>query len=127
MPKNLASVVAEQWEHIQAILPELEILPFELHHEERRKKGWYQKAMRNVGIDSKISLYGEEDGIKALLSFSALCLIAAEESEDDEKDEFVKLSMSILLPLVRIIWQALSILKILHIASNVFSLLPGLI
>ena len=74
---------------MSAILPELEILPFERHLEERKRTSWYQKVMGNIekqSIDSKkIQSYGEDDGIKALLSFSSLCLLAAEGSEGDEK------------------------------------------
>ena len=72
----------------------------------RKSQDWYKQAFANMkkqNIDPrKIARYGEEDGIRALLSFSTLCLIAAEDSEGKEKDEFVKLSMSILLPMVRI-------------------------
>ena len=102
LPNNnyVASSIAEQWEHIQEICPHLEVLPFELHLTERKKLSWYQKVLRR-SQDKKISMFAEEDGIKALLSFSTLCLHAAEKSEGDEKDEFIKLSFSILLPLVR--------------------------
>jgi len=115
LPKHVASAVAEQWEYMQGILPDLEVLPFRLHLDERKKMDWYGKVMRNLekqSIDSKkVSSYGEEDGVSALLSFSTLCLIAAEESEDDVKDEFVKLAMSVLLPLTqfsidRQVWQS---------------------
>ena len=105
LPKAVASIVAEQWYHISAILPDLEVLPFESHLDERKKHGWYKKVIQNMekqSIDStKIALNNEEMGMRALLSFSSLCLIAAEESEGDEKDEYVKLSMSVLLPIVR--------------------------
>jgi len=43
----------------------------------------------------------EEDGIRALLSYSMLCLLAAEESGGDERDEFLRTSFSVLLPMVR--------------------------
>ena len=89
---------------MSAILPELEILPFERHLEERKRTSWYQKVMGNIekqSIDSKkIQYYGEDDGIKALLSFSSLCLLAAEGSEGDEKDELLGFSLSVLLPIV---------------------------
>ena len=104
LAKSVASSVAEQWERLSAILPELEILPFERHLEERKSTSWYQKVMGNIekqSIDSKkIQSYGEDDGIKALLSFSSLCLLAAEGSEGDEKDELLGFSLSVLLPIV---------------------------
>ena len=104
LPNYLATSIAEQWEQLQAVLPDLELLPFKLHLTERKKLSWYSKVSRNIGSGSKkTSMYAEEDGIKALLSFSTLCLSVAEESEGDEKDEYVKLSLSILLPLVRTI------------------------
>ena len=106
LPKAVASIVAEQWYHISTILPDLEVLPFESYLDERRKLPWYQKVARNIEkqtIDSsKIALNAEEEGIRALLSFSSLCLIVAEESEGDEREEYVKLSVSVLLPIVRL-------------------------
>ena len=103
LPDNAASAVTEQWDYISQILPDLEELPFEAHLDDRKKMSWYRNVEKQGIPSSKISTYGEEDGIRALLSFSTLCLIAAEESEGDEKDEFLKLSMSVLLPMVRII------------------------
>ncbi len=89
---------------MSAILPELEILPFERYLEERKRTRWYQKVMGNIekqSIDTKkIQSYGEDDGIKALLSFSSLCLFAAEGSEGDEKHELLGFSLSVLLPIV---------------------------
>ncbi|KAL7543089.1 hypothetical protein ACHAXR_012410 [Thalassiosira sp. AJA248-18] len=106
LPKRIASVMTEQWDHIAAILPDIEVLSFESHLEERKKLSWYQKIMKNMekqNVDpNKISLHGEENGLVSLLAFSSLCLIAAEQSEgDDERDEFVKLSMSVLLPITQ--------------------------
>lgn len=90
---------------MQGILPDMEVLQYKMHLEERKKKDWYGKVMKNVDKQDlhseKVSSYGEEDGINALLSFSTLCLIAAEETEDDVKDDFVKLAMSVLLPLTQ--------------------------
>jgi hypothetical protein len=104
LPNNLSSLVAEQWEYISSsILPDLETLPFQIHLEEREQMGWYQRVMRNVGKQSakcKIAYYGEEDGIQALLSFSKLCLLASNESEGDARDELLKNSFSVLLPMV---------------------------
>ena len=102
---NVASAISEQWQYMQNILPNLEILRFDMRLSERTNSEWYQKVMRNMKKQSsdfcKISSYGEADAIMSLLSFSMLCLIAALHSEGVEKDEFVKLSMSVLLPTVR--------------------------
>ncbi len=103
LPNNLASSVAEQWEYIAHVLPDLETLPFQIHLEERKKSDWYQRVMRNIGKQSakcKIACYGEEDGIQALLSFSMLCLLASKESEGNARDELLKTSFSVLLPMV---------------------------
>ena len=59
--------------------------------------------MRNFEKQStkcKTAFYGEEDGIRALLSYSMLCLLAAEQSGGDERDELLKNSFSVLLPMV---------------------------
>lgn len=104
LPNNLASLVAEQWEYISSILPNLETLPFQKYLQEREQLDWYQRVMRNIGKQAskcKIAFYGEEDGIHALLSFSLLCLLVAEESEGDERDELLKNAFSVLLPMVR--------------------------
>lgn len=98
------SIVEDQWYNIAIILPDLEALKFDCRLDERKRMSWYINVMKNLekqGIDaSKISCNGEEDGIRALLSFSSLCLIIAQESEEGEKNEFVKLAMSVLLPIV---------------------------
>ncbi len=87
------------------MLPGWEVLPFERHLEERKRTSWYQKVMGNIekhSIESKeIHSHGEDDGIKALLSFSSLCLLVAERSEGDEKEELLGFSLSVLLPIVR--------------------------
>ena len=113
LPQRVASSIAEQWDCIQSILPDLEVLPFEARLDERQKMSWYQKVMRNKqSIDSsKISLYGEADGVRALLSFSMLCLIAAKESEGNEREELIRNSMSVLLPMAQFsidkqVWQS---------------------
>jgi len=81
----------------------LEELPFALLLNERRKMDWYERVMRNFEKQStkcKTAFYGEEDGIRALLSYSMLCLLAAEQSGGDERDELLKNSFSVLLPMV---------------------------
>ena len=108
LAKGAAYSVAEQWARLSdKLLPELEVLPFERHLEERKRTSWYQNVMGNIekqSIDSKeIQSHGEDDGIKALLSFSSLCLHAAERCEGDEKDELLGFSLSILLPIVRLL------------------------
>ena len=118
LANNVASSVAEQWEHVSAILPELEPLPFERHLEEQKRMSWYRKVMSNMEkqcIDSKkILTYGEDDGIKALLSFSRLCRIAAKESVGDEKNELLGFSLSVLLPITQFcidkqVWETLAL------------------
>ena len=78
---------------MSAILPELEILPFEQHLKERKRMSWYQKVRGNIEKQSinlkKIQSYVEDSGIKALLSFLNLCLLAAEGSKSDEMDELL--------------------------------------
>ena len=104
LPQSATTAVAEQWEVISSILKDMETLPFDLHLEERTKEGWYEKAMKIIEkerIGDSISLYAEDDGISALLSFSKLSILAAQSSEGVEKDDLLKLSFSVLLPVVR--------------------------
>ncbi|KAL9188503.1 hypothetical protein ACHAXT_006881 [Thalassiosira profunda] len=105
LPGSVVSMIAEQWDLLHTLLPNTEGLRYEALLNERSQTGWYQKAMKTMGsrgIDpSKIPIYGEENAIRALLLYSMLCLVAAKECEGGEKDEFVKLSMSILLPMTQ--------------------------
>ena len=104
LPQSATTAIGEQWEDISSILKDMETLPFDLHLEERSKETWYEKAMKIIEKDrigDSISLYGEDDGISALLSFSKLSILAARSSEGVEKDELLKLSFSVLLPVVR--------------------------
>ncbi|KAL3759192.1 hypothetical protein ACHAWU_001210 [Discostella pseudostelligera] len=90
LPSSVVSLIAEQWEYVSSILPD-------------NKNNWYERAMRNFEKQKtkcKTAFY-EEDGIRALLSYSMLCLLAAEESGGDERDEFLRTSFSVLLPMVR--------------------------
>ena len=102
---SVAFSVAEQWELLSTLFPELERLPFERYLEEQTRLSWYKKVMANMekqSIDSKkIVSYGEDDGIKALISFSRLCLIAAEGNEGDERQELLACSLSVLLPITQ--------------------------
>lgn len=105
LPQSVASTIGEQWERVSLLLKNMDVLPFEVHLDERTKMNWYEKAMKiiekqNIG---SISSFGEDEGIKALLEFSKLCLLSAQNKEDNEKDELLKLSFSVLLPVVRMI------------------------
>ena len=61
-----------------------------------------QKLMGIVKREiSKIALFREGDGLMTLLSFSMICLVAAEHSNAQKKDHFLKLALSVILPMVR--------------------------
>lgn len=51
--------------------------------------------------NSNIASFREGDGLMTLLSFSMICLVAAEHSDADESDQFLKLALSVILPMVR--------------------------
>lgn len=84
------------------MLPNLEALDFGTHLDRRKEAEWYQKIMDSAAQQKgKVSTFGEDDGIKSLLSFSMLCLISADaKKEQNDKGDLLKLSMSILLPIV---------------------------
>ena len=102
---SVAFSVAEQWDLLSTLFPELERLPFERYLEEQTRLSWYKKVMANMekqSIDSKkIVSYGEDDGIKTLLSFSRLCLIEAQGHDGDERHELLACSLSVLLPITQ--------------------------
>lgn len=63
-----------------------------------------QKLMGIVKREMKISniaSFREGDGLMTLLSFSMICLVAAEHSDAEERDHFLKLALSVILPMVR--------------------------
>jgi len=84
------------------MLPNLEALDFDTHLDRRKDADWYQKIIVSAAqLKGKVFTFGEDLGIKSLLSFSMLCLLAAGTKENqNDKDDLLKLSMSILLPMV---------------------------
>lgn len=114
LPHEVASTIGKQWELISTLVNNMEVLPYELHLDERTKISWYEKAMKIIEKQSigSIPSFKEDDGLKALLSFSKLCLLsAAQSSEGNEKDELLKQSFSILLPVTQFcinkqVWQS---------------------
>lgn len=104
MPQEITSAIGRLWQIVQRILPNLEELDFENHLDRRKDAEWYKTILNNVAQQKgKISSFGEDEGIKLLLSFVTLCLIAADtKKKKNEKGDLVKLSMSILLPIVSV-------------------------
>lgn len=102
LPPFLESEVSEQWDLLGSILPEMEALDFDKELDKRKSTEWYkrvQQSMNKEGLSTTdIALQSEDKGLRSLLSFSWLCLLAAEQTEGDDQDGFVKLAMSILLP-----------------------------
>ena len=104
LPPILESEVSEQWALLGSILPEMEELDFDRELDKRKSTEWYRKVQQSMNKEglstTDIALQSEAVGLRALLSFSLLCLLAAEQTEGDDQDGFVKLAMSILLPAV---------------------------
>lgn len=101
LSNDVISSLSRQWEHVHRILPSLD-LRYEAAFKLRKEQEWYKKIMSLVKRqNSKIAIYKENEGLMTLLSFSTICLIAAENSDRGEKDRLLKLAMSILLPMVR--------------------------
>jgi len=99
---EITSSIGQQWQRVQTLLPNLEALDFDTHLDKRKEAEWYQKIIDSAAQQrGKVSTFGEDDGIKSLLSFSMLCLIAADAKKNqNDQGNFLKLSMSILLPIV---------------------------
>lgn len=117
LSNDVITSLSRQWEHVHRILPNLD-LRFEAALKQRRDKNWYQKMMSIVKRQrSKIALYKENEGLMTLLSFSTICLVAAEDSDGGEKDRLLKLAMSILLPMVRRWKCSILLLSMLHSAT----------
>jgi hypothetical protein len=98
----MTSAISQQWQQVQTTLPNLEALNFDTYLDRRKDADWYQKIIENAAQQKgKVFVFGEDHGIKSLLSFSMLCLIAANtKKEENDKGDLLKLSMSILLPIV---------------------------
>lgn len=102
MSEEITSSISHQWRLVQTMLPNLEALDFDAHLEGRKEAEWYQKVIDSAAQQKgRVSRFGEDYGIKSLLSFSMLCLIAADAKESQhDQGGFMKLSLSILLPIV---------------------------
>lgn len=98
---NAEISISRQWDHIHQILPDLEALRYQAQLNQRKDKEWYKTIKRHVRHASKIAAFKEDEGMITLLSFSAICLVAAENSDASEKDRLLKLAMSVILPMVR--------------------------
>ena len=116
LPPFLEAEVSDQWALLGSILPEMEELNFDSELDKRKSAEWYKRVQQSMNKDglstTDIALQSEDKGLSALLSFSWLCLLAAEQTEGDDQDGFVKLAMSILLPVVSV-WAMLPRFKVL--------------
>lgn len=94
--------ISRQWEHINQLLPNLEVLRYQAQLNQRKDKEWYKTIKRHAKHASKIAAFKEDEGVITLLSFSAICLVAGENSDDaGEKDCLLRIAMSVILPMVR--------------------------
>lgn len=68
----------------------------------RNEAEWCQKVVNIAAQQSEnVPIYNEDNGVKALLSFSMLCLIAFDvKTNQHDQGILFRLSMSILLPIV---------------------------
>lgn len=115
LSKDAEDSLSTQWEYIRQILPRLEPLRYEAQLNQRKDKEWYQKVMGIVKRQSsKIGSFREVDGLMTLLSFSTLCLVAAKHFFE-EKDNLLKLAMSIILPMVSLLTSCV-FYYLLHLA-----------
>ena len=106
MSHEITSFLSQQWQRIQTILPNLESLDFDTILRRRNDAEWYQKIVDVAAQQSeKVPMYKEDNGVKALLSFSMLCLIAFDvKTNQYDQGILFRLSMSILLPIVSFAW-----------------------
>eukprot|EP00804_Cyclotella_cryptica_P030618 CCRYP_015660-RB/>CCRYP_015660-RB protein AED:0.34 eAED:0.34 QI:350/1/1/1/0.8/0.66/6/1929/1583 len=112
---DVASSLSRQWEYIHQLLPKLDPLRFDMQLSQRMDTEWHQK-IRNVikrhsSKSNSIALFKEDYGLMTLLSFSMMCLVAAEHSERGEKDNLLKLALSVVLPVTQFgidknVWQS---------------------
>ena len=110
---DTSSSLSRQWERINQTLPNLEALRFDAQLDQRKDKDWYKKISSVIRRHtSKIASFKEDDGIVTLLSFSSICLVAAGHSRREEKDSLMRLAMSVLLPMVNILFVILGHLNI---------------
>jgi hypothetical protein len=104
LSSDVASSLSRQWEYIHQLLPNLDPLRFDMQLDQRMDKEWHQKIKnvikRQSSKSSSIALFKEDYGLMTLLSFSMMCLVAAEHREKLEKDNLLKLAMSVILPVV---------------------------
>lgn len=98
---EVSASVSRLWERISQILPNLEALRFDTQLNQRKEKEWHKRLISIVKKHtSKIASYREDDGLLILLSFSSICLVTAELSEGQEKDDLIQLALSVILPIV---------------------------
>ncbi len=101
---HITDEIGSQWQLVSRILQNLENIEYERSLARRMNAEWYQKVMDNLkrkgSEKNTIACFGEHDALRIMLSFSNLCLIAAEHNEGDQTNGLLKLSMSVLLPLV---------------------------
>lgn len=104
LSSDVASSLSRQWECIHKLLPNLDPLRFDMQLSQRMDKEWHQKIKNVIKRQSSkscsIALFKEDYGLMTLLSFSMMCLLAAGHSEKVEKDNLLKLAMSVILPVV---------------------------
>ena len=62
LSQDITSIISQQWQRVQSMLPNLEVLDFESHMDDRKNTDWYQSAMNNVKQQTgKVAIFGEEE------------------------------------------------------------------
>lgn len=94
--------LSNQWNVITGLVPQFTDFDFQAHLESAKSSSWYKKVVQDVG--ESMSAYGEKDAFQLFRTLSRLCLNAANSAKDiATRNSFLKLSLSVVLPLVSFI------------------------
>lgn len=96
--------LSDQWKHVYALCPG--IMPevdFDSSLVMAKKEEWYSTAMEKLKyFTDTVANNGEDYALNLLLYFSRLCLhIAINDDECENKEELIKLSLSVILPVTQ--------------------------
>jgi hypothetical protein len=104
LPTVLETEVSNQWAKIASMMPYFPKLNFLERVAGVKEKDWYADEVENrkrANASDPIARYAEDDGVALFFAFSSLCLRLAEsESDVDVRNQLLKISLSILLPVV---------------------------
>mmetsp|Transcript_56654 Transcript_56654/g.84270 ORF Transcript_56654/g.84270 Transcript_56654/m.84270 type:complete len:1109 (+) Transcript_56654:520-3846(+) len=93
--------LSQQWAIATKLLPVLKKFDFQGYLTKFKASDWYKESssqFEEIQKKHKVSVYGENSGIKILLCFSRLCLATAENEKGIAKEESIKCALSIILP-----------------------------